>query len=468
VAATRAAHRVIMITMCDTFVALSGATASGEVLLAKNSDREPNEAHEVVFAPASEHAAGDRLRCTYIEVPQVRRTHAVLLAKPFWMWGAEMGANEHGVVIGNEAVFTRLPYEQQDGLIGMDLLRLALERADTAEEAVITLTDLLAQYGQGGDGGFTHELRYHNSFLVADPGQAWVLETVGREWAARRVERSGSISNVLTIGQSFDTSSPGLVDLAVAKGWCSGPADFDLAAQYGHRLIPWAIDARVRQCRTTDSLAADRGRVDLASAWALMSDHGPRSDGRSDWGPADHAWLGLQGQTVCAHAGLGPIRVSQTTGSWISQLPADGTPHTHWVTGTSAPCLSIRKPLWFDSVAQAGLPDTGRTPSGGYAPGSLWWDHEDLHRAVLRDYPRLRQVFVAERSALQARIDEMAAQAVRGTTADRVQCSKLAFAEAAEATHEWTARVRRAAPARAPRGLFHQAWWRFDRAAGRG
>ena len=59
-------------------------------------------------------------------------TNAVLLGKPYWIWGAEMGANAHGVVIGNEAVFTRVPHEKQPGLIGMDLLRLGLERADTA------------------------------------------------------------------------------------------------------------------------------------------------------------------------------------------------------------------------------------------------------------------------------------------------------------------------------------------------
>jgi dipeptidase len=76
------------------------------------------------------------VRCTYIEIPQVAETFAVLLAKPFWIWGAEMGANEKGVTIGNEAVFTKVPMEKQPGLIGMDFLRLALERAATARFAL--------------------------------------------------------------------------------------------------------------------------------------------------------------------------------------------------------------------------------------------------------------------------------------------------------------------------------------------
>src|SRR5690554_5764649 len=152
--------------MCDTVVATREATADGVAVFGKNSDREPNEAHHLLYIPAAEHPAGARVQCTYLDIPQVERTYAVLLAKPFWIWGAEMGANEHGVVIGNEAVFTRVPYEKGRALIGMDLLRLALERAATAREAVTVITDLLAEYGQGGNCGFAHEFYYHNSFLI--------------------------------------------------------------------------------------------------------------------------------------------------------------------------------------------------------------------------------------------------------------------------------------------------------------
>ena len=84
------------------------------------------------------------------------------------------------------------------GLIGMDLLRLALERGKTAYEAMHVITYLLEKYGQGGGceyaGQWDENSTYHNSFIVADPNEAWVLKTAGKYWVAKKVEDVWAIS----------------------------------------------------------------------------------------------------------------------------------------------------------------------------------------------------------------------------------------------------------------------------------
>jgi secernin len=91
---------------CDTMVALGDRT-KGEVLLAKNSDRLPDEAQRLIGLPAANYPADSRVRCQYLSVPQAPRTAALIGSQPFWLWGFEHGLNEHGVAIGNEAIFTR-------------------------------------------------------------------------------------------------------------------------------------------------------------------------------------------------------------------------------------------------------------------------------------------------------------------------------------------------------------------------
>jgi dipeptidase len=131
--------------VCDTLVALKGYTKGNVTIFAKNSDREPNEAQVLEYIPPAQHTE-EKVKTTYLYVEQVDETHGVLISRPFWMWGAEMGVNEHGVAIGNEAVFTREKYADK-GLTGMDLLRLALERSRTAKEALEWITGLLEEYG---------------------------------------------------------------------------------------------------------------------------------------------------------------------------------------------------------------------------------------------------------------------------------------------------------------------------------
>jgi secernin len=440
--------------MCDTVVATAEATADGVTILGKNSDRDPNEAHHLLQVPAADHPPGSTVQCTYITIPQVAHTHAILLTKPFWIWGAEMGVNEHGLAIGNEAVFTKMPYQKEGALIGMDLLRLALERTATAAEAVVVITELLAAHGQGGNCGMAHKAFYHNSFLLADPGSAWVLETAGPHWAARQVHGVYTISNGLTLGNEWDLASPDLVTYAVRKGWCRGREDFHFARCYSDFLYTTFSDCRRRCQRTAGLLAAQQGDITPGTVMSVLRDHGEGAG--PDWRPDQ----GLTGPTVCMHAAFGPIRFSQTAGSLVCHLHPDHP--THFVTGTAAPCTSLFKPLWLD----APLPDTGPTPEATYDPKTLFWRHERLHRATLRDYPTRIQLYESERDALETQfVDDALARA--GQPADeRAAFAADCFDRAGEAEARWLAQVSGAARQSHPSWIYSLSWDRVNRQAG--
>ncbi len=434
--------------MCDTFVALAPATADGSVILGKNSDREPNEAHQIVLVPGASHPRDARVDCTYIEIAQEARTRAVLLAKPYWIWGAEMGVNDAGVAIGNEAVFTKVPREKREGLLGMDLLRLALERAATAAEAASVITELLTRHGQHGQAGHTHNLLYDNSFIIADPTGALVLETMGRDWVIRDISVADSISNAITTNRNWDRAS--------AEIDAAGP-ELDVADRFSDFVYTRFSAARARQCRTAAWLAAHRGRIGVRDAMALLRDHGPHGT-TPGWAPD----LAVMGQTVCAHAGFGPIRVSQSTGSMVARLTPEGP--TVWLTGSSAPCTSIFKPVWLDT----GMPTVEGAPGRYYDPDSRWWRHELLHRAILADYPKRISLLNDRRDALERRLVGLAEQSEDAV--GRRQVSELAFAEADALEASWLVAVNSTASdrSRGHRVLsvpFRRAWRGFDEAA---
>jgi len=91
--------------MCDSFVALPSATTTGTTLAAKNADCEINEAQAVLRLPRGRYPAGAMLRASHLVIPQARETHEIIIDKSFWTWGGEIGLNEHGVAVGNEAIW---------------------------------------------------------------------------------------------------------------------------------------------------------------------------------------------------------------------------------------------------------------------------------------------------------------------------------------------------------------------------
>jgi secernin len=434
--------------MCDTFVVLSDATKDGSVLFGKNSDREPNEAQCVVTLPYANYSAGEMVACTYIRIPQVLHTHAVLLSKPFWMWGAEMGSNSSGVTIGNEAVFTRVPYEKEGGLTGMDLLRLALERARSADEGLKVITSLLEEHGQGGNCGFAHPFYYHNSFLIADPRGAWILETVGRQWAAVKVKESGAISNHLTIGEKWDMCSEGLIKDAQERGLYKGGV-FNFRKVYSDPLITTFSGAGSRNACTLDYLKARPKNISLRDAMNLLRRHVGDGPG---WSPDGK----VIGTDVCMHAGFGPVRINQTVGSLVSHL-IEGR-QIHWVTGTAAPCLSTFKPVWSD----AGAPPAYFTNSGTFDEKSLWWQHERLHRQVIHDYQHDLALFKDQREARESGYIEHVAGMMWAAPKERREFSENCVEQDLADTQAWAELVRRQGGDAKSAFYFRSAWKKFD------
>lgn len=418
--------------MCDTLVALASETPRGALLLAKNSDRERNEAQVLEMHPRRR--GGGDLKLTYIAIPEVAETHATLISRPCWMWGAEMGANEHGVVIGNEALHAKVPAQRRRALTGMDLLRLGLERGASAAQALAVIIALLERHGQGGDCGHLGRFYYHNGFIIADRHEAYVLETVGRDWVVETVAGRRALSNAYSIGAGWSDISPGLA--------ARGTGRFDVAAQ----LIDEARDAvsfgRGRCARGQELLARADDALDPAAMRAILRDHGEAPD----WSPADTV-----GRTICMHAAQGPRR-SQSVASMVSEVGADRA--VHWVTATSAPCTSLFKPVLFE----AGAPPVGPAPSDTYDGESLWWRHERLHRALLADHAGGMALIAAERDALEARFQ---------ARIDAVDDLKTAVADcwrqAGQAEARWAAAL---APASLGGSAYARSWGRLNQVAG--
>ena len=364
--------------MCDTM----GCFQAVKAIFAKNSDRSPNEPQVLEFIPAATHKNKD-LKVTYTTIPQIARTKAILISRPVWLWGAEMGVNEDGVCIGNEAVFTKGAYHKEnDTLIGMDYLRLALERASTAKEAMDLITDLLAEYGQGGNCAYDHKFYYDNSFLIMDRTNIYILETAGKEWVCKEVER-GSISNRLAIH---------------AEGDAYSGKKTDFVKEYRDPLYSKFSGSGDRLKQSSTCLVGATNVQDMMKA---LRTHAPGVSNPFAEGTVN---------SVCMH--YGGLVGDHSTASMIVELSDD---INVWVTGTSTPCVSLFKPYRF------GAAPTAPVFAANDPAAELYWRDAELFRRSLLGHA-LPLEFFAERDALEAEFLQKAA------TADPEALSKEALA----------------------------------------
>ncbi|MFX1573025.1 MAG: C69 family dipeptidase [Promethearchaeota archaeon] len=369
--------------MCDTYVSLGNWSKGGNVIFGKNSDRPESEIQLLTYVPRRTFALGEEVKCTHITIPQETETTAIILSQPYWMWGAEMGVNEYNVAIGNESVQTKEPLKEI-GLIGMDLLRLGLERSKTAKEALNVITDLIEKYGQGG----FHSLdqwNYHNSYIIADPTEAYVLETAGDWWIMELVNEYRSISNHISIRGKGDERREGIIQHAVEKGYCKDENDFDFKMIFSPSPLPETFPITDRDGCSLHQLSSNKGKITVGMMMEFLRDHE----------------VG-----ICRHT-----RKDQSVGSQVSLLRKNDKKSIHWFTGSTIPCLSIYKPYAFP-VEEQYIMDSG--PYLSKDPDWFWIKHFEyiniLKKRPKKDIPERNNYYSKLRSVeneLLRRVDDI-------------------------------------------------------------
>jgi secernin len=388
---------------CDTFVAQTDATTHGRMIFGKNSDRPAGEAQPLRFVPAR--PGNGQLELAYVSIKD-EPAYAHIGAAPYWCWGYEFGINEHNVSIGNEAQFTRAWAESvaearngrppSAGLIGMELLRLGLERARTATEALDIMTALLEQHGQwasGIQGQQPSDGSYDNSFLITDGKEAWVLETSGREWISRRLNTGiYSISNEPSIRTDYDQKSEGLLTAARNKGWLSPDRSFDYAETHVDPGTSLQV-SHMRQRRSQQLLqdAEANGGVSLDGAKAILRDHfeGTFLDGPY-FNAARPDFLSL-----CMHEHPAGFTWGNTAGSIIVESARDENDFSVIWWTPLPPCVGAYIPIFMESGE---LPKAVQIPEqptdilppeawdqAPFDPTGYWWKFQNLLDAVKGD-----------------------------------------------------------------------------------
>lgn len=385
---------------CDTMVALGGSTSGGNTVFAKNSDRPADEAQPLILVPAADHSGGFS-GTQFVDVPQVDHTYRHVGSKPYWCAGYEHGFNEHQVVIGNEALPSLLPESSEPKLVGMEVLRLGLERSRTAAEAVDVITGLVSEFGQGKFANDAGVRTYDNIFLISDPISAYVVECVGHDWAVKQVENVSSISNVGQIGADADRVSPG----AKAQATRLGLFEMGFGESFAFKAFADPANSSsglARQCRSEAMLAAGADQLDVRSMIKVLTDH---SDGEN---PEETQVVDVAGEiSICLHRQSGEQGAS--TASLVADLCETNERLPIYWTGLYSPCMTVFLPNFIEGDLPSSLGIGGTSTSDD----SPWWNFYRLTQYGLEAGAEARAEIRATLSELQDELFSTAYEVAR-------------------------------------------------------
>ncbi|MHC1592014.1 MAG: C69 family dipeptidase, partial [Candidatus Helarchaeales archaeon] len=209
---------------------------------------------------------------------------------------------------------------------------------------------------------------YHNSFLIADANEAWVLETAGRWWVAERMtDGVRNISNAVSIQTNFDRKAEGIIEHAIEKGYCKDDNDFNFARCFAPGDMANYESRFSREGRGLYLLKKNHGKITPKTMMEILRDH--------DAG-------------ICMHGGF------RSTASQVSLVSKEDPCHVHWFTGTPHPCTSFFKPFVFETKKLSPRFNASRTGD----LNTYWGRHEKaLHtnpKQLIKELSKLEEDFL--------------------------------------------------------------------------
>ncbi|GAA4845587.1 C69 family dipeptidase [Algivirga pacifica] len=380
--------------MSDLFAIRVASSPDSEVLFGMNINGVPNEGQSILRIPAQKDPQWKVVEATFMELPQHTHTYEVLLSKAKQYWGAHMGLNEKGVCIGVTATRTKVKLPATDsGLTAYDLLRLALERSDSAKAAVKEITELSQQFGVNPLMHFAgKQERSSFSFLITDRKHIYVLEFVGAEWAYQEIKADVAVlSGEMVLEEDLHGQSEGLKQWALDKRWYKEDKPFNFHQVFGKAGVLSKHKKGKRQLLIEKALDNLQGDYTVKGLMELLSSH--KKVGKK-FKPSSST-----DKDLCKHANKNTPW--QTNNSVVVNIRQKVEDNVCWFTGTSTPSMSLYKPFFIpgDNIYEGLFKEATLLKND-----SLWWRHESFQRLVSLNFKRNRPGFEQERVEIQERL----------------------------------------------------------------
>ncbi|WDU84346.1 hypothetical protein [Caloramator sp. Dgby_cultured_2] len=103
-------------------------------------------------------------------------------------------------------------------------------------------------------------LRYHNSFIIADFNSAYKLETADKKWALKKIEDFDSISNSLSITDDYDMLSSDAEEGFIYNK-VTNRKNFNFKERYENKLIAKIASGDFRRNITYNFLKEKKGNL---------------------------------------------------------------------------------------------------------------------------------------------------------------------------------------------------------------